>query len=768
MISASQNVQKILYNNTSINIGVGCTLEYNMNSMIDNITVAYGSSLTYPTAGGINVYKKLFPVDSIVKPFRPIDNGVKYYIMFENDGDILSTYDSQTKLSFFNYKDLQYATFTKPRVYYSGLVNKYKYWVSPEAQPADITVTYSQSEVPIESAYSTGPGSESTSEQVIYKTSSPHGLTSNLKVKISGFTNSDFNLNNETKQITSIISATEFMINDDMAIASESGGGIRKAQIVNSSGTAISTKPALANKIFIKFEKYHYIPTSSTITITYASGASPSPISVSSTSYSDGTLILYWNGTSWSTTPPFSSSQPVSYSAPKEIKSIRLVTSSAPSERVIAVTEISARWVKDISSDLVSFNISKEASSSSEDLLPVGTITANNAQLSIVKYNQENIRVVPYNRQDSWSTTPTPNDIIYLYKDVAINPYFLLYSSNGTVTDGSLKYDRIGQGTFYIDTFEVSTYGDTQVNALDGSKYLMQVQPTNLYLEDCPITSAIISLLDSVGFTNYKINLSSNSDTSIPKLIAWWSDESKTVWDHLQELCRDAQINAFFDEDNILQFYSRDYIYKKTSVDWKFYQSSGGTVTLGSGPTQESVSILPNIVDFSKKEIASTNQVVVKWAPPISSVYNQDTAESLWSSPISYIYAGALEKNILSTTEPQNIDFKLKSIPGDFPILSTFNFSGYFLINSEIFEYDALEYTYRKLSDGKTYVEWADSKSTLDSIRANSYQDPTTFYPTGRYRIKSRGVFNTKRETHYAALEKLTNWTVVEEQWDQG
>jgi hypothetical protein len=770
MISATQNVKKILYGSSTVKIGIGCLLEYNMNNMIDNITVEYGDSLTYPSIDGINVYKKLFPVDSIIKPFRPINSGVKYYIML--NGDITSTYDSTTKQSFFNYKDLEYASFTKPRMYYSGLVNKYKYWVSPPSTdstqyPANVKVKYVQSSSQILSAYSTGPGTESTSNRVIYKTTKPHGLTSNLKLTISGFTNTGFNL---TDKSIVILSDTEFYITDSMASASEDGGGARSFQIVSGSpAAAAKTKAALANKIVIRFEKYHYIPTSSTVTITYATGISPSPIVVSSSSYSNGTLTLYWDGTSWSTTAPYSSSQPISWAAPKDIESIQVVTSNAPSGRLIAITEISARWVKDISSDLQSMNIQKEASSSSEEILPVGTITANSLQLNLSKYNQDSVRIMQYNREEAWSTSPAPNDIIYMYKDVSVIPHFIIYSDNGSITDGSIKYDRLEQGTFYIGDYSIETYGDTVINAFDGAKYLMQVIPTNLYLEDCPVTSAIMCLLDSVGFTNYNITLASNDDDSIPKLTAWWTgQESKMVWDHLQELCRDAQINAFFDEDNILQFYSRNYIYSKTNVDWKFFHSSGDSIVLGSGLTEETVPVLPNIVEFSKKEIPSANQVSIIWAPPITSIYNQELAENLWSSPTSYIFAGALQTNISATDEPEKIIFKLSSGAGEFPILSTFNFSGYFLVNSEILEYDAIEYTYRKLSDGKTYTEWIDSKSQLDSIRSKSYQDPTTFYPTGKYRIKDRGVFNTKRVSHTAAPSQITNWTIKEYEWDQG
>lgn len=761
MISATNNVKKILYSNNTVRIGTGCLLEYNMNNMIDNITVEYNSSLIYPSADGINVYKKLFPVDSIVKPFRPVNSGVKYYIGFEDD--TANADDNWTKdssgLAFLNYKDLEYASFTKPRVYYSGLVNKYKYWVSPPSTdttqyPANVTVNYTQSAISIDSAYSTG-------SKIVYKTVKDHGLTSNLKVKISGFTNSNFNFTSVGKSIT-IISYNEFYIDSTTAAASESGAGARLAQIVNDAHSSISTKPALANKIIIKFEKYHYIPSSTTVTITYPSGVSPSPIIVSSTSYSNGTLTLYWNGTSWSTTAPYSSSQPISWQAPKEIKSIQVVTSNAPANRLIAITEISARWVKDISSDIKTMNIQKEASASTEDLLPVGTITSNSIQLNIAKYDKTELKIIQYDRQEDWKATP--NDYIYLYKDVEVIPHFIIYSEDGTITDGSLKYDRIEQGTFYIGDHDIQTYGDASINAFDGAKQLMQLIPTNLYLEDCPITSAIMCLLDSVGFTNYNINLSSNTDSSIPKLTAWWSDESRMVWDYLQELCRDAQINAFFDENNVLQFYSRDYIYNKTNIDWQFHESSGSSIVIGS----DTVNILPNIIDFSKREIPSANLISVRWSPVISSVYNQDVEESLWSSPTSFIYAGGLQTDILSTTAAENIDFKVSAGDTKFPVTSTFNFSGYFLVNSEIFEYDAIEYSYRRLSDGTTSVAFIESKSQLDSIRSKSYQDPTTFQPTGRYRIKKRGVFNTKPANHYAAPSQIQGWNLKEYEWDQG
>ena len=63
-------------------------------------------------------------------------------------------------------------------------------------------------------------------------------------------------------------------------------------------------------------------------------------------------------------------------------------------------------------------------------------------------------------------------------------------------------------------------------------------------VQDSPVTSVIKRVLDSIGFSNYKIHvkLIDEKVTDIPSLNYWWCDGDKTVWEVLQELCRDIQI----------------------------------------------------------------------------------------------------------------------------------------------------------------------------------------------------------------------------------
>lgn len=743
MITASQNLKDIFYNNTTVQINAGCYIEYNMNQMIDNITANYSSSLEplYKTNsdGRINIFKKLFPIDSIVKPFRPINPGVKYYVMLPND------HTGTNK--FLDFRKLPYPT-SSPRVYYPGISTAYKYWVTPVNSGVDVTVKYSQSSATIVSAYCTGlPDSK-----MVFTTSEAHGLTTGLKVTVTGSGSSTFNVVNAT--ITSVPTPKTFTVSNSSPL--ETASGLAKtATIVNSTGVATPTKPALANKIVVKFEKFHYVPANCDVIITKQDGTTVTVDDVSVPS--NGNLVLNYNGTSWSSS---AISEPMTFASPIQIKSIRVTTPAPGAGRIIGLIEISARWVKDISSDIASFDIAKESSSSSEDLLPVGKITSNSFTASLAKYNQDNLRIVEYNRESGWSTTPSVDDLIYLVKNAEITPFLNVFHANGAITSGSVKYDKVVQGTYYLDTFEISRFGDSQITALDGSKYLMETIAPDILCEDYPVTSIIMRLLDTVGFTNYNFNvLMSGSeviDNSVPNLKYWWTDDTKTVWECIQELCRDIQMNAFFDENNILQFYTRDYLYTKDIVNWEFYYNKEGNK-------------LPNIAEFSKKEIASANQVKINWRTPLSSLYTQ-SAGNLWASGVSFLTSGGLLYSIQESTPAELVNFHidLETIDNYSNLQSTFNFNGYFLLDSEIFEYDAIQYEYVETDDAtNTYNSvWIGSEADWAKYRALSKTDPVYFRPTGRYRIKERGALGTSQAFHSATGSSIsTEWTQRTDVW---
>ena len=632
MIPLTTTAKNAIEQNTSVTYGTSLIFEYSMNSMVDGITVT-GATITKTDSSGASYtpFKKLFPVDSIVKPFRPIGAGLKYAI----SGDV----DSGWK----NPKSLTYSP--NFRVYYPGSDTFYKYYVSAQGSGLDVTVTY--------------------------------------------------------------------------------------------------PKTILTNKIVARFELGHSTPTTWTI---YGNGSvlatgTNSDIIPFTTSgnknYDAGTVTIYYNGTSWVKTEPTAISAPVSLTSTR-------ITTGAVSGKYIGLIELSPKWYVDATDHMVSFDISKESSTSSEDLMPVGKISANSISLSLVSYEATR-KIVSFDKTFTFDSSK-----IYLYKNTEIKPYIKLYNSGGTLSDSQGAYDRILQGTFYADTWSFSEFGDISLNALDGAKVLQETIATKLLCENFSATAIIRRLLDSVGFTNYNFNIK-ETDTSIITPTYWWTENDKTVWDCLQELCRDTQMTAVFGYNNVLQFYSREWIFDSTRTsNWDFRSEPSG-------------SNLPNILSFNKNDLPSANQVKVFWNSVLTSNYIQ-SAQAPWVSDTYFLSAFTLNQNILTTaTAGQYMNLTPAVVNEEEIGITAYNYTGYLAIGSEIIEYDAVQFQYDDQNGTRQFV---DLVSKTDNNKYLGISKQGTLKPSGRYRIKTRGAFNTPVLNHYIdAQDIVSSWSGHEVVW---
>ena len=627
-------VKDIVEQSTTIQSNVGCTIEYNMNSMVDNITV---TGTEYTRADGSKPYKKLFPASSVIKAFRPVGAGVKYGVI----GDVsTNTWRSPKNIDY----NLNY------RTYYPGIDTYYKYHLTQKGVGADITITY----------------------------------------------------NGQT---------------------------------------------ILTNKIVVRFEISHSTPTTWTIfkegNAQLATGTNTAikPFTTSGEkNFDSGTLTLYYNGTSWVTTEPSTISAPIS------ITSLRLTT-GAVSGSHIGVIELSPRWIADLTEHITNFSTSQESSTSADDILPVGKVSANSMSASLVSYESTR-KIISYEKGAAFSSS-----YLYMYKGADLKPHIKVYYSAGPSTDTKGNHQKVKQGTFYIDTWDTSEFGDINLRALDGAKALQDIIVPGMVCTDTSAIGIIRRLLDNVGFTNYKINYKTDingkiTDKSILSPIYWWTDDSETVWNAIQEICRDSQMVATFDENNVLQFYTRDYLFSQTTAHWNFKYAKDG-------------SILPNIMSLNKTDLPAINQVKILWNPVTASEL-LGSAQPLWKSGSSYLGAYSLNTPLSQSAgageyislSPIVVNQETKQI--------IYNYSGYLVIDSEIIEYDAVEYQYINTTGTKTTIA-IEQQSDLQKI-AN---DITTTLPankaigqTGRIRIKSRGAFGTVAAAHTAAGEGAkTGWS---------
>lgn len=660
MIPASDELKNILKTKHAIKINAGCLIEYNLNSMVNNIVI---TGAEYKTINNAKPFQKLFPVDTIVKPVRPELAGVKYYI----NGDIDSG----------DWVDPKNVSYPKDyRVYIPGSNTYYKYFITPIGQDTNLSIEY--------------------------------------------------------------------------------------------------PKTIFVNKVVVKFEISHSLPTSWTIKGTPVGGSSQDLISGTASdikpfqtggtkNYDAGSLTVYYTGSGWS-----KNEEDLNTSAYVSLTKVGL-SIDVSSNEYVGIIEVAPKYVIDVSEDVESFDILKESSSSSKDTLPVGYISANSLSMQMNRYDNDSIKSMSYIK----SSTEFEEGLIYFYKLAEVKPHFKVYHEDGSYGT-SEKYDIVNQGKFFMDSWSISEYGSVNLECLDGAKILQEIVSPDIFCEGYSVTAIIRRLLDNIGFTNYSINTHPDPslETSIISPAYWWTDDSTTVWETLQQICRDTQMTAVFDENNVLQFYTRDFLYRDRDVDWKATYDS-----LEEGSSPNTITILPNIISMSKQDLPSANKVIVRWQSALTSNYIQDNTP-LWKSPTSYLGALSLESDLLSSQAAgENSWVKLLPIVTDdnTNIQSLFSFNGYLLINSEIIEYDAIEYTYQPIGTN----DWIDvvikNESDVFKYRAlakagaSDYTKPETafFRPTGRYRIKSRQAFSTPLGNHkVGSKDILSSWTTVDKAWD--
>lgn len=635
MISASNSLKNLLKSSNNITSTAGALIEYNLNTMVEYIK-AESSGADHSLS---KAFKKLFPIDTIYKPFRPLEPGIKYLIYTTNNTDTpANSYQSVKTVGMSD----------KPRLYYPGPDTYYKYWVGPKDEAISISLEYFSDE-------------EKT-----------------------------------------------------------------------------TAKNIITNKVVARFETSHDTPTSWTI-----KAVKPDNTEVtlgSSTSLnSNGEAIVYYNGTSWSTT------EPSTYTSTQAFKKVSLQAINSNTGKFLAVTELSPKWIVDVTQDLVSFSINKETDQ--EGFLPVGTVTSNLLSISLNKFKQNEKNILEYNRSGQ-----IDNAKLYLFKNAIIKPYI-------NIKDGAVE-NKIYQGVFYMHSWQVSEFGQTEISALDSAKILQETLCPEVLVENGSISLIIKRILDSIGFSNYRINVKTNSsgeviDESLPVISYWWTTSEETVWEAIQTICKDFQINAFVDDNNILNFYSRDYIYDSgRDVSWKFT----------SEPIVEgNITILPNIISYNSEEQASANEVRIRYSVP--SVYQgRDSAQPLWESETYMLGAGALSQDLGLTDDYFNLETTTFDTTQTNQLLGGFN--GYVLLNNEIIEYDGIEYQYVPLNSTTDTPIPVIIKSDSDIAKYINLSKRNTltkqyFMATGRYKIKSRGALSTEdaKRIHQKSPSSYINTT---------
>lgn len=463
-----------------------------------------------------------------------------------------------------------------------------------------------------------------------------------------------------------------------------------------------AVKTAVTNKITVKFETSHGKPSSWSLKLLNLSGAE-STIYTGTTAPDNGVVNLYYNGSSWTT------SEFVSPSPGINLSGLKLqINSTSIAGGYIGVIEIAAKYVIDVTSSVESFTLNQNSSDSPSGVVPVGDVTSNALSLSLNSFDKT---YEYYDKALAFDKTK-----INLYKNMICRPYVTVDS------------EKINLGVYYTDTFSVSEFGDIQITALDGARELQYIKPPDIVTKDMSSIAIIRRLLDSVGFTNYNINLAT-TDTSTITPYYWYSDITKTVWQHIQDICKDTQMVATFDQNDVLQFYPRDYIFANKPTQFYFRYDTKG-------------SNLANIVSLGIENVPSVKAVKVIYSPHLTTAYLA-SADNLYTAPVITLGAGALLKDLPASAPAEDeaplgvITLEPVFVSGEAKKLYSFN--GYLILNDEIIEYDAIKYSYVELGTKIVKYKWIASDS--DVAKYQGLSEPNKFEATSLYRIKTRNAF---------------------------
>lgn len=451
------------------------------------------------------------------------------------------------------------------------------------------------------------------------------------------------------------------------------GSAVATINYKNKAGSAAQN--ILTNKISVRVETGHG---SNAVAIgSLYSGSVPT----------SGVVDIWYNGTSWTTT------EPSTYAAPQSISSLVVTVSGGAFNSII---EVSPKYVLDVTDRVVSASIDKD-DSMNDDKLPVGMLTANSASLSLSTLSPNDI--IQFNRGD----TIVSNKVM-VTNNIKMNIKFIIEDTHS-----------VQQGIFYVNDFSSDDYGNYSIRSLDVAKFLQEIPCPEIIIRDSSFQAIMWRVLDAVGFLDYDF---SKCTADILTCRYWWGSSSKSVWQAIQEICRESQTVAYVNESGTLVFVDRN----------TFYSSIPNyTWTFRSTPL---ANMKPDIISLNSASKPTTNAVKVKYNVPTTSsqeassqpLWTEQSPSTLFASPFKGIASGYIlypERGVFSDVIPTR-------------------FNSYVLIGGEVIEYDAIRF---QSPDGEVDISSAGQYLELRAKHNNNLK------PVGKLKIKTRNAFGSPNTT---------------------
>jgi hypothetical protein len=474
------------------------------------------------------------------------------------------------------------------------------------------------------------------------------------------------------------------------------------------------------NKIVIKHLNTYTTPISGSVILYTGPNRTQTKIQLTSSSFnSNGCTVLYYDGTNWSTipwtSPPQLSSSATFQNVVSNVRGIGFISTNTPSSNPFGdgttyfvnsarshIIEISPRLEIDLSQYLISYNVKKELTSGQTSGFPFSYINSNSGNIEF-----SNIPVY------------SGNNAFSVFENSATSGTFTNLLRQGIKFTGFLSpasfqkdfNENIPQFVMYSNGWQVNDIDTVSVDLFDFTKNVLQTQisPTIL-IKESNLFYIITSMLAASGISDYDYDDLKNVCSTCGDTTLFYADETKTVFENLQDLFIVHQIGGYVDEYGILRFRNLGEIYNQilsaSFAPTAVITDSLYTLTSNSA----SPTYIPNIIPNSYKENINEKIGVIqlRYEKPTMSYsinhnFNDGSYKYTLNSPQAYkeIEGKAVGMNYLDDNltisqnyfyiSPNNIVNGNRSI-GE-------NYSGIGFIGNEIVSFNGFESTFYPQDD---------------------------------------------------------------------
>lgn len=480
------------------------------------------------------------------------------------------------------------------------------------------------------------------------------------------------------------------------------GGGYGFTKTVQP--TIIYSESCNVNKIKVLMETSSAKPTSFSIDIT-TNGSSWTTISVNPTVAADGSVVLYFGPSGWSSV--------VNRDYMTQIRGLRLnVFAMNKNSSFFNLIELSPRLEKDITADIISFS-SEFSMSETSFVTPLGKASSNTASVVLANFDEK------YNTDNSSS--------IY-YGIIDKNVKFTAYLNIDATEVGS-GIESIKMFSMFADSWDGQETENVTVNLKDYSLFMQQIKPRRCFYENITIGEAVWILCDMIGFTSYIFETAATADAVL--IPFFWTSGDETIWDIFSRIAEMTQTAIYFDADGFLRIKTRDAAYNLAKgIDWPLDAVPNG-------------SKLPDIVELSQSNNYEANTVKVNYKTTKVSDDNNGfpQMETVWNAPDDLTLRSSALTSALTTS---STFFMLSAADA-----TIWPFTGVVQLDGEFIRYEGKGYYYYDMNNVRRlqYVKSLDEQNQIDKNLSGTFYKYKNAY-SGHMLIKKRGEFNTNNVNH--------------------